>query len=57
MNQAKDSFSGVAVHSVPLFASSWIALFSLLRNNLANYQAKSDTGTEQRKAQGRNTRH
>jgi hypothetical protein len=33
MNQVKDSLSGVNVHPVPLFASSWVALFTLLRSN------------------------
>lgn len=57
MNQSKNSFSGVTVHPIPLFASSWVALFCLLRNNLVNYQAKSESATEQREAEDINTRH
>ena len=57
MNEAKNSFSGVTARPVPLFASSWMALFSLLRNNLVNHQAKSDTDTEQLEDGDINTRY
>jgi hypothetical protein len=57
MNQTKNSFSGVTVHPIPLFASSWVALFCLLRSSLVNYQAKSESDTEQREAGDINTKH
>jgi len=57
MNQTKNSFSGVTVHPIPLFASSWVALFCLLRNNLVKYQAKSGSDSEQHDARYINTRH
>ena len=47
MNQAKNSFSGAAEHPEPLFASSWMALYSLLRDNLGKHQDKSESDTEQ----------
>lgn len=34
INEVKQSADSVAVHPVPLFASSWVALFSFLRSNL-----------------------
>lgn len=34
INEVKQSADSVAVRPVPLFASSWVALFSFLRSNL-----------------------
>jgi hypothetical protein len=35
MNQFKQNTGGTLVQTAPLFASSWAALFSLLRDGLA----------------------
>ncbi|NND45734.1 MAG: hypothetical protein HKN58_10445 [Xanthomonadales bacterium] len=35
MNEVKNGANSVAAQPVPLFASSWIALYSFLRSSLA----------------------
>jgi hypothetical protein len=50
MNQAKDSFTSVRVNPEPLFASSWVALYSLLRRNFANGRNETETETENEQA-------
>lgn len=46
MNQTKSRMTDVMVHSVPLFASSWVALFSLIRNNLGKERDDADPQLE-----------
>ena len=43
MNETKDSLTGVQAPSAPLFASSWVALFSFLRHSLGKDQDSADT--------------
>ncbi len=46
MNQLKDSMSGVIVHSETLFASSWVALYCLLRNSFEKGHSETEAKTE-----------
>jgi len=42
MNQLKNSMNSVVVHPVPLFASSWVALFYLLRTSFMKSGSESE---------------
>ena len=44
MNQLKNSMNSVVVQPVPLFASSWVALFYLLRTSFM--KSSNETGNE-----------
>ena len=48
MNQFKDSTDGVISRPVPLFGSSWMALYDFLRNRLAGQQAEEQAGQSRR---------
>ena len=57
MNQVKNSMNGVLVHPIPLFASSWVALFCLLRSNLAKSRSEPGAEIEHENAGKIKTRH
>jgi hypothetical protein len=58
MNQSKDSVTGVIVHPVPLFASSWIALFCFLKDSLGQSRMDTEQPAEKdRKGGTGHTRH
>ena len=46
MNQAKNRMTDVMVHPVPLFASTWVALYCLLRNSLVKPRDVADPHAE-----------
>jgi hypothetical protein len=48
VNQFKDSTDGVISRPVPLFGSSWMALYDFLRNRLAGQQAEEQAGQSRR---------
>lgn len=54
MNQLKDNTDGVISRPVPLFGSSWMALYYFLRNRLAGQHDKSQADESRREepAQG-----
>ena len=43
MNELKNSMSGAIPRPVPLFASSWVALFCLLRSSFVKGRSKTET--------------
>ncbi len=47
MNELKNSMTRTDVQPEPLFASSWVALYCLLRNSFA--KSRSETGTQAEK--------
>jgi hypothetical protein len=57
MNQYKNSMNGVTVHPVPLFASSWVALFCFLRNSLAKGRDETVNEADEQHTEGVETRH
>jgi len=46
MNQAKNRMTDVMAQPVPLFASTWVALYCLLRNSLGKGGDAADPHTE-----------
>ena len=46
MNQLKNNMTDGAAHPVPLFASSWVALYCLLRNSLAKSRSEANAKVE-----------
>jgi hypothetical protein len=57
MNEMKDSMTGVDVHPVPLFASSWVALFCLLRSNFAKSRNEADAAIDPDRTGSGDTQH
>ena len=43
MNELKNSMRGAIPRPVPLFASSWVALFCLLRSSFVKGRSKTET--------------
>ena len=46
MNHLKDRMTGGVVNPAPLFASSWVALYCLLRNSLAKSRQEASARVE-----------
>lgn len=59
MGQMKSFSTGAAVHPVPLFASSWVALYRYLRQNFGRNRKRADTATDKQcpDRTGSDTRH
>ena len=57
MNEFKNGMSGVTVHPVPLFASSWVALFCFLRSSLAKGRDESVSEIGDKHTEVDETRH
>lgn len=57
MNQIKHSISGVIVHPVPLFASSWVALYCYIRNILDKDRTQGDSPAEAPQTEVEHTTH
>lgn len=55
MNQVKNNMNSAVVQPVPLFASSWVALFCYFRNSLAT--AGAVARSNKAKASDKPTRH
>ena len=51
MNQAANSSSGAFANHVPLFASSWVALFLVIRHNLSGRQLDEGLSTHTPKSE------
>lgn len=49
MSQFKDSGDGVISRPVPLFGSTWMALYYFLRNRLAGQHDDAQAGKSRRK--------
>ncbi|MFT5139435.1 MAG: hypothetical protein ACI9H8_001359 [Lysobacterales bacterium] len=56
MNEVKDRMTGVVVHPVPLFASSWVALFCLLRTSFVNGRNEAKDAAEPNQSRSGDTR-
>jgi hypothetical protein len=50
MNQAKNNMNTALVQPVPLFASSWVALFCYLKDSLANSRLAAQSAAKGTKA-------
>ena len=58
MNQVKNNMTDTMVQTVPLFSSSWVALFCILRNSLATSRLQAAAAIERSRPQATgNTPH
>ena len=57
MNQSKNRMTGVMAPSAPLFASSWVALFSFLRHSLGKDQDDREQSSKTVDAGAKHSKH
>ncbi len=57
MNRCKHNISGVIVDPVPLFASSWVALYCYIRNILDKARTQGDSPAEYPQTEVEHTKH
>ena len=57
MNQSNHSINGVVARPVPLFASSWVALYCYLRNFLNKDHAQRDAPAKSPETEAKHITH